>query len=1046
MLRWPILVSTLLLISLSALSQTPTATIDGRVLDLSKAVIQGATVEAINLDTNAKHTTETNGNGLFTIVHLTPGNYRLEVSKPGFRTIVKPNVVLHVQDVIALNFEMSVGSTLETVTVTGGAPLVNTEDASVSTVVDRNFAENLPMNGRSFQSLIDLTPGVVVTPVGITEGGQFSTDGQRANSNYWMVDGVSANVGLGVNLNGNPGNGLAGSVGSFSAQGSTSSLVSVDALQEFRIETSTYAPEFGRTPGAQISIITRSGTNDFHGTLFDYIRNDVLDANDWFADRSRLPKPEERQNDFGGTFGGPLKRNRTFLFVSYEGLRLRLPQVLNTEVPDISSRQSAPPAVQSILNAFPIPNGPALGSGIAAYNASFSNASNLDSYSFRIDHRFHENLTLFGRYSRAPSKIIARALGGIWAASVISPAEIHTDMLTLGTTWSLSDRAVNDLRFNYSTSDSMGSQELDNFGGAVPSMPPYPNGFTNKNANFSVDIFSLSPAIGVGKAQHQKQQQINVVDNFSTQRGGHALKFGVDFRRLAPHFDPPGYSQNVFFNDVPSAVAGNVAFSVVSASRAGTLLFRNLSIFAQDNWHVSPRLTATYGLRWDVDFMPLSLNGPSLPAVTNFNNLSLIGLAPAGTPPFRTSYGNFAPRIGAAYELIENPSWQTVIRGGFGIFYDLATSEVGNGVFSFNYPFGNAVFQPGGTFPLSPSTAAPSPINFQNSGFLLGFQPGLKLPYTLQWNIAVQQSLGTQQAVTATYVGAAGRRLLQTEYVLNPNPNVQTANLILNAATSDYDALQLQFQRRLSHGWQVLLSECWSHSIDTASAGSWGVRSNTFVPAILGGSNRGPSDFDIRHTFSTGIVYELPDLSRRRVLTNLTRHWSLQSVIQARSATPVNVYDSSLFPGIGNYLTSVRPDIVQGQPLYLSGEQFPGSKALNPAAFVPPPTDSTGSALRQGHLGRNALRGFGAAQWDFSIHREFPVSERLQLQFRAELFNVLNHPNFGPPVGDITNAEFGQSTQMLGRSLDQNPGGGSFSALYQIGGPRSVQFALKLKF
>src|SRR6266581_5568277 len=241
-------------------AQSTNATITGFVTDPQKALVVGAKVSVINMDTNLRYTSTTNDEGSYTVANLPPGNYKIEVEKQGFKSIVKPDVVLHVQDAVALNFAMAIGSASESITVTGGAPLINTESAAVSTVVDRQFAENLPMNGRSFQTLIQLTPGVVLTPSTLRDSGQFSVNGQRTTSNYWVVDGVSANVGISP---ANPGNGAAGALPAFSVLGGTNSLVSVDALQEFRIQTSTYAPEFGRTPGAQISILTRSGTNQF---------------------------------------------------------------------------------------------------------------------------------------------------------------------------------------------------------------------------------------------------------------------------------------------------------------------------------------------------------------------------------------------------------------------------------------------------------------------------------------------------------------------------------------------------------------------------------------------------------------------------------------------------------------------------------------------------------------------------------------------------------------------------------------------------------------
>jgi hypothetical protein len=285
-----------------------------------------------------------------------------------------------------------------------------------------------------------------------------------------------------------------------------------------------------------------------------------------------------------------------------------------------------------------------------------------------------------------------------------------------------------------------------------------------------------------------------------------------------------------------------------------------------------------------------------------------------------------------------------------------------------------------------------------------------------------------------------------------------------NTATSDYNALQIQFQRRLPRGLQSLASYTWSHSIDTGSAGTLANAGNTLVPTLNPNANRGPSDFDIRKAFSVGLTYEIPAPKINTLTKTILRGWSLQNVIQARSAPPVNVYNSLFgFEELTNAFTLVRPDVVPGIPLYLHGLQYPGGKAINstPGAvvggcpdgsqsvgpFCPPPTDANGNPLRQGNLGRNALRGFGATQWDFAVHREFPIRESLKLQFRAEMFNVLNHPNFAPPIGDLSSPQFGQSTLVLGQYLGGgNLGGGGFSPLYQIGGPRSIQFALKFIF
>jgi hypothetical protein len=343
------------------------------------------------------------------------------------------------------------------------------------------------------------------------------------------------------------------------------------------------------------------------------------------------------------------------------------------------------------------------------------------------------------------------------------------------------------------------------------------------------------------------------------------------------------------------------------------------------------------------------------------------------------------------------------------------------------------------------------------------FDPGLKLPYTLQWNVSIEQGLGRQQALSTSYIGSVGRRLLQTAQVLSPNPSIFQASLVANTSTSDYNALQLQFKRALGAGLQTLVSYTWSHSIDTASAGSLGNGSNAIGSGSSQKENRGPSDFDVRHAFSAGLTYAIPSPRSKPFVNIITRGWSLHGIIQAHSAPPVTIANHTFSQLTNGFTPDIRPDVTPGIPLYLFGSQFPGGKAINniPGAvpggcpdgsqslgpFCNPPTDANGNPIRQGNLGRNTLRGFGATQLDLAVHRDFSIHDSLALQFRVEMFNALNHPNFGPPDGSITDPQFGLSTQMLGQYLGGgNSGTGAFSPIYQIGGPRSMQFALKLSF
>jgi hypothetical protein len=1066
----------LLLVSLganSASAQLETATVSGQVVDPSGLSIKGAEVKLVDIDRGTTTGTTTNNTGLYTFPNVRPGRYRMAVAAAGFRTVDVTNLIVNVQDHLEQNFKLVVGSAFESITVEAGATLVDTESAAVSTVVDRNFAENLPMNGRSFQTLIELTPGVVSIPSTSQDSGQFSVNGQRGTSNYFTIDGVSANIGVSaVSGQGALNNGAAGVLPGFSVQGGTNSLVSVDALQEFRIQTSTFAPEFGRTPGAQVSIVTRSGTNQFHGTLFDYLRNDVLDANDWFADRDGLRKPVERQNDFGGTLGGPLVKDKTFLFFSYEGLRLRLPQVAQSEVPSLNARMSAISAMQPYFNSYPVPatNAPD-NNGVSPFNASYSNPSTIDAASLRLDQRIGGNTTLFGRYDYSPSQLIQRPLGH--SVNSVETSKIETQTLTLGVTSIVTPKVNNDLRFNYSRVNANSNFALDSFGGAVPltiSDLGFPTPFDAESSSFAFQLFDGTSGLFLGDIASNVQRQWNVVDGLSLQKGSHSLKFGIDYRRLLPSSAPPQYVQDPFFLDVSAAESGQLFFANLQAARGAALVFQNLGIFGQDTWRIRPSLTLTYGLRWDIDFAPSSRNGLDLQAVTNFGDLSNLALAPNGTPIFSTRYENIAPRVGVAYEFVQKQGWETVLRAGVGQFFDLATSEVGEATNAVTYPFGVSVFPFGGTFPLAASAATPPPISTSNysSAALIAFDPKLQLPYTLEWNVALQQSLGIDQSLTASYIGSLGRRLIQTEGIFAPNATFGGgAQLVLNAGTSDYNALQLQFNRRLARGLQVIASYTWSHSIDDGSASSFGEESNTFNPQTGARANRGPSDFDIRNAFSAAITYKIPPPHIDPLTKAVLGGWSLQNVIQVRSAPPVDVnyltFDNNA-PALFGASADVRPDVVPGQPLYLYGSEClqappegfgilcPGGKGFNPNAFTPPPADANGNPIRQGDLSRNTLRGFPAVQWDFAVHREFPLHELLKLQFRAEMFNVLNHPNFAPPIGNLgdpqgLNLQFGQSIQMLGQGLaGLNQGGGSFSPLYQIGGPRSIQLALKLVF
>ncbi|HKY28335.1 MAG TPA: TonB-dependent receptor [Pyrinomonadaceae bacterium] len=1040
----------------AALAQSSTATLSGTVEDQKGAVVPGATIALINADQGTQRLMITDSDGSFIFPLLPPGRYSITATATGFAPVERKDVVLNVNDQITIKLRLTVGNISETIQIVDTSIL--NESPALATTVDRQFVGNLALNGRSFQALIALTPGVVLTKTSGNERGQFSVNGQRANANYFTVDGVSANIGVVPTVI--PGQSAGGSLPAFSAFGGTSNLVSIDALEEFKVQTSTYAPEFGRTPGAQVQILTRSGTNDFHGTLFDYVRNDALDANDWFNNARGLPKPATRQHDFGGVLGGPVLlprfgegghqpgyngRNRTFFFFSYEGLRLRLPQSASTFVPSLAARQNAPAALQPFLNAFPVPNGATLANGFAVFNSSFSNPAKLNATSIRIDHTVNDRFTLFGRYNYAPSETIQRGVGT--SLSTVNPIRNRTQTLTFGNTFAASAHVSNDFRVNWSRTNGASFFFVDDFGGAViPSDGVlFPSFATRDDAQIQFILRGTTNSnFRVGTVADNVQRQFNLVDNLAVVFGRHQLKLGVDYRRLTPIFDSANYAQTLQF----AGIAGALSSTARSVDILGTMgplvpVFTNLSIYSQDTWKLSRRLTITYGLRWEYNPPPTELTGISPIAVTQTDDLSKLALAPSGTPLWKATYNNFAPRFGFAYQLRQRAGRETVLRGGVGIFYDLGDGPAAN-AFSAISPFRASrptLFNV--PFPLSSDQVA-APLFSSTPPFntSIVFDPNLKLPRTYQWNFTLEQSLGAKQVLSASYVAAVGRRLLRQIEVESPNADFVLVDVLTNGATSDYHAMQLQFQRRLSRGLQGLASYTWSHSIDIASNDSGVHPPDQIIPLEL---DRGPSDFDVRHAFTGAVTYNIPDIIKGGIGKSLFGNWSVDAILSARSATPVDVIYTT-FTSFG-FTEQLRPDLLLGVPLYLDDPAAPGGRRINPASFSIPATE------RQGTLGRNALRGFPVYQVDFGLGRQFRLTERSSVQFKAEFFNIFNHPNFGDPNGTLDffagfapNPDFGLSQSMLGRSLGSGGLSGGFNPLYQIGGPRSIQLSLKLKF
>jgi hypothetical protein len=1028
-------------------AQASSANLTISIADTTGAVVPDAGVVIRNVDTNQEQHSVSGKTGSASFSFLKPGHYALTVSKAKFADIAVDNIVLNVGDEKQLQLVLKVGSAIETVNVDGSGATINTTDASVSTVIDRRFVANMPLNGRSFQDLISMTPGIVTASpqgqqgpgsVGIT--GDFSVNGQRTESNYYSVDGVSANVGAG-NGYGGPQAASSGGIAAGTAFGTTQSLASVDELEEFRVISSTYSAEYGHGPGGQFALLTRSGTKVFHGTAFDYLRNNLFDANDWFNDHYGKPEPALRQNDFGGTFGGPVwlpklydGRQKTFFFGSYEGLRIAQPKAATIQyVPDSYMRQQAVAAIQPILNAFPIQNGLDYGTstnpGLAQFIEPSSLPGSINSTSIRLDHIVSPKLTSFFRFSNTSSSTASRSL------SALTSAKFNTRTYTLGATSPFTKLLVNEFRLGFSHSEASNGGLIDDFGGAQPINLGNAMGaslYPHAAPEFYIFISGVGSSILNDSNPQNLQSQWNATDSVDITSGKHQIKVGVDYRWIRSPATPSSPGAVALYESGASVVNNAAVDGAVTVKESAVPIFQQFAAYAQDEWHLRPSISLSAGLRWELNPPPGAENG-NIPYTLfgNVGNPSSLQLAPKGTPLWKTVKANFAPRLGVAWTAHKAPGWETVVRTGGGVYFDTSNEVategyggIGYGA-SQTYPVFSLPFTPA-QLAITPSVSAP-----YTSDTAYAFPAHMQAPYTLQWNVSLEQALGRSQTFTVSYVGANGRRLVgEQELYHAPASLFPVVIYFPNGVTANYQALQLKFQRSVARGIHALLSYTWSHSLDFGS-------NDISLPL-----QRGNSDFDVRNNLQAGASWDLPKPSFNRYGEVVLGNWGLDARVLMRTAFPITLGGSTeLNPATGNiYSSGLNYD--SSKPIYLYGPQYPGGKAINggannkanPAFTVPVGTNVSGSAPR------NFVRGFGLSQFNLAMRREFLLYKETSLQFRAEAFNVFNRPNFGYVDPTITDATFGQPTTMLNGSL------GTVAAQYQQGGARSMQFELRFRF
>ncbi len=1025
------------------------------VWDPSNASVPQAKIILMDKQRGTQRTGMTNETGTLLLEGMAPGEYQLEVEKAGFNKLVLNAVNLHARDLQSLQLTLQVAAVQATVVnVTAVVEGVLT-DTSTGAVMSGNYASNLPLASRTAQALLLMAPGVIAVTSGTGDSG-IHANGLRSNTNYFMIDGTSANssptiASISMGMGGGPMGGGPGGMGGGSSSSSGSSdngslLLPMDAVQEVRVQTSTFAPEFGRSPGAQVSIMSRSGTNQMHGSLYEYLRNEKMNGNDWFANSTGFERQKMRQNNYGASLGGAVNPSKMFYFGSYEMLDYWQPSTAIDSVPSLATRATAPTALKPFLNAFPVPNGPDLTYGASQFFGVYSTPNKSQSGTLRLDRTFRKSMASFLRYSYADSDTQSRGGGGTSSSNMFTTSNSKSQTVIGSLTWNGRDDTVNDLRFNLTRSTYLSNTAMDNYGGGVVPADSllFPSGVDATLGSSTIYVVGMG---GYSKGQRSQNvmNQMNLVFNQSVSDPIHQAKAGFDYRVQLGTYRYQPYSNTVSFNGLigekgytGTLLSGVASNAIVTAGKPERYpMYQNFSFYIQDTFKASKRNTVTYGLRWDVNPAPNTWNSDKLMGLDYNNNLNENG------PLYKTKWLNLAPRIGWTRLLSERPNRELVFRAGAGVFYDIG---YGSSTAAFTGPpFANSTILTDVSFPLSATNmAAPALPAVKPYGQVSSADALLKAPVVYQWNATLEHRLGMGHMLSVGYVGNAGRRLLLQQ--TSPSflaTEYQMLMITNNGAGSDYQGLQVQYRRALARRIQAQASYTWSHALDSAS-------SDTSMGgfALMRGRDRGSSDYDARHILNVSASVQLP-APKIKPLGWVLGGWATDYMFNARTGLPFDVRSMTLMTISADtnddgtddkflqFYSQGRPNYAGG-PVWTTDPKVPGGKKLNLSAFAQPDEGY------MGNLGRNAIRGFGAAEVSVSLRRQIRITEKVNLQIRAEAFNALNSPNYANPDpyegANLVSPNFGVVTRMLNRSY-----GGATSS-YQMGGPRSAQVSLRIQF
>jgi len=1108
---FPVLSLAAILIS-NVQGQTTQGGIVGTVHDQKGANVPDVNLTVTNPSTGLQRQTKTADNGIFRVMALPTGVYQIRAEAPGFATTTTNGVEIGVDQIRDMEIVLKIGTKTETVEVQSEAALTQTESSKLGEIIDNRKVEELPLNGRDFAQLARLNPGVASSGGGGgQQGGEggvsgYSSNGQRSTSNNFMVDGIDNNDYFG---------------------GAAAQIPSIDSIQEFEVQTNTFAAEYGRNTGSVVNLVTKSGSNLLHGSAYEFFRNDVLDARNYFND-STFRKSALRLNQFGGTLGGPILKNKTFFFLNYEGFRRAagITRITNVPTPDeragkFTDQNGNPitiavnPVSQQIFNTlFPESN---LTNASGNFISSPLQTDSTNQFLVKVDHHLNAADSLSARFSRTGIDTFYPFTPGQSGTNIPGYGLNQTgdnDLVAISYTHVINPRTLNEARFGFTRSNILlvteAGPQAATFGFNTGFAPGASLNLGNiPMLSFSAGFVSGSAAVtnlggGIDQPNRTATNTFQWIDNLSRTTARHSFKVGGDIRytQLNRLYDLAFNGQITFSgldNTAGTDSMGNPAnipnplIDFALGIPDGALQFvgdshRNFrftsyGIFAQDSFRLRPNLTLNYGLRYELNTVLHEAHGrlsswwpqkyttfldPTDPNIqSNLTALEASGVVTQNGVGgvYDGDHNNFAPRIGLSWDPFGNG--QTVLRAGYGVFYETIIGNIPGNVM-LNPPYLPDYFTP---FPFA---SWPDPFGPSSFPVLTITQQNLRTPYAQHFNLGVEHQLPGRMLLGIAYVGTTGTKLprfvqIDQAYITkaqidNLTPDVvtrmellgippQVANFLngnqlygampsivrtpyfgfaqlfqaQDSVSSNYHSLQAKLDKRFSHGLSFLTSYTWSHSIDGASVffGS-GANATTIFPQdnYNLSAERGRSDFDIRHRLSFSFNYDVPVW--RSLPSVLGKGWELGGILTLQTGQPFSVLTGESLSGTG--LGNDRPNLV-GDP---NRGPHTVQQWFNTSAFA------LNAPLTFGNAGRNIVTGPGYRDFDFSLIKNTQLGDKVKAQFRAEFFNIVNHPAFAIPSNILAAPNFG--------TLFQTPDAAQNNVGLGSGGPRLIQFALKLSF